>query len=143
MKSMWDNKKRYSSSSSGTHEELYEKLERVKSEEKDGNVLNESFMTLNLEFDWEDKNGLSESPRTLDLSEGFEMQDTVGGCEQAGSPVARKSSPCVRVMSPFAKSLVVQKAIEATHLDNSSESEDEEDEEDVFLAAEDRALVKI
>jgi hypothetical protein len=140
MKSMWDSKKRYGSGSSGTCDELCEKPERVKTEEKDGRGLNESFMTLNLEFDWEDKSRLSNSPRTLDLSEGFEMQDTVGGCEQAGSPIARKSSPYVRVTSPFAKSLVVQKAIEATHLDDSSESEDEED---VFLATEDRALVKI
>ena len=51
----------------------------------DRGVKDESFMTLNLEFDWEDNNNNDkktscESLRTLDLTEeGFEMQDTVGG----------------------------------------------------------------
>lgn len=56
--------------------EFEEKDEEGEGEKKG---LNESSMTLNLEFDWEDKKGDAESLHTLNLSEGFEMQDAVGG----------------------------------------------------------------
>lgn len=55
--------------------------------------LNESFMTLNLSFDWEANTNTnkhkteSESARSLDFSEGSEMQDTMGGHGRMDSPV--------------------------------------------------------
>jgi len=96
---------------------LSEKLEGVK---------DESFMTLNLEFDWEDNNNdgkktSCESLRTLDLSEeGFEMQDTVGGHKEE------------MVKTPRNK--VIERA---TSLAESSDSE-----VDSFVVAESSPLVR-
>lgn len=90
-------------------------------------------MTLNLEFDWEDKknhqNGM-ETHRTLSLSEGVEMQDTIGG---HGGVVDRTS--------PLARNKVVQRAIPSTSLGNSSVSDS--DSEGGVLEGERIPLVKI
>jgi hypothetical protein len=72
-----------SGSSSTNNSALFEKLERVK-ESNNGPQkisLNESFMTLNFDWDWKDQSARDEvlTPRTLSLSEGFEMTDTIGG----------------------------------------------------------------
>lgn len=128
---MWENTKRMSSSSSNTGDGLYEKLERVKREEKEGKDLNESFPTLNLDFDWQDQKASSESPQTLSLTEGFEMQDTIGGhCEN--------TSPVVSKTSPLQKNPVIQRAVTSTSLAESSASS-----EDEFVVAENSPLVKI
>ncbi|KAF2032696.1 hypothetical protein EK21DRAFT_60281, partial [Setomelanomma holmii] len=116
MKSMWEISRRLSSSSSATHDGLYEKLERVKGGQTEAKGLNESFMTLNLEFDWEDKKHSSDTPRTLSLSKGLEMQDTVGGQSKHSSPVATKTTP-------IQKNPVNQRAITSTSLADSSDSE--------------------
>ncbi|KAF1939057.1 hypothetical protein EJ02DRAFT_436666 [Clathrospora elynae] len=83
MKSMWYSARRYNSNSNGEDEGLYEKLSDVSHDAQDekkekntttGKNVNELFMTLSLEFDWEDKKEWSNSPRTLSLTtEGFEM----------------------------------------------------------------------
>ncbi|CAE7201346.1 hypothetical protein PTNB73_05920 [Pyrenophora teres f. teres] len=59
MKSMWHSERRYSSDSSGEDEVPYKTLHK-----KAG----ESAMTLNLEWDWEDKKERADSPRTLSLA---------------------------------------------------------------------------
>lgn len=119
---MWNSSKRLSNSST-CHDGLYEKLEELKGAEAEEKGLTESFVTLNLEFDCDDKKDgdRPESTRTLSLTEGFEMQDTKGGSTQ-----------------PVAKSLVIKKAIDATELCDSSDSE-----EDSFVAGEHSPLVKI
>ncbi|KAF2855687.1 hypothetical protein T440DRAFT_464081 [Plenodomus tracheiphilus IPT5] len=131
MKTMWKSSNRLSNSST-CHDGLYEKLEQIKGADVEEKGLTESFVTLNLDFDFEDKKSsvhassvhASESTRTLSLTEGFEMQDTKGGKCQ-----------------PIAKSLVVQKAIDATNLGDSSD--DSDFEEDSLIAAEHVQLVKI
>ncbi|KAI8942545.1 hypothetical protein NX059_000605 [Plenodomus lindquistii] len=125
MRTMWNGANRLSNSST-CHEGLYEKLEEIKGADVQEKGLTESFVTLNLEFDFEDNKSVhaSESTRTLSLTEGFEMQDTKGG-----------------ICQPVAKSLVVQTAVDAT---NFGESSDESDfEEDSLIAAEHTQLVKI
>lgn len=127
---MWKGSNRLSNSST-CHEGLYEKLEQIKGADVEERGLTESFVTLNLDFDFEDKKSVhassvhaSESTRTLSLTEGFEMQDTKGGKCQ-----------------PIAKNLVIKKAIDATNLGDSSEESDFE--EDSLIAAEHVQLVKI
>lgn len=135
MKSMWEApRKSSSSSSSRTRNELFEKLEQVKDDTKDKKAdPNESFMTLNLEFEFEDKKDLPDTPRTLSLdNEGFETQSTIGGRSEASSPVAVFKS------NPFEKSPVVQRAIRATALGDSSDSEEE-----ILLASDRSPMVKI
>ena len=58
---MWHSERRYSSDSSGEDEVPYKTLHK-----KAGG----SAMTLNLEWDWEDKEGRADSPRTLSLAGG-------------------------------------------------------------------------
>jgi hypothetical protein len=54
--------------------------------------LHESFMTLNLNFEWEDKENPVSTPRTLSLSEGFEVQDLyVGDGERFGREMKRNT----------------------------------------------------
>jgi hypothetical protein len=128
MKSMWDSSKRLSQGSkrlsnsskhlskhSINHDGLYSQLESSNSSGTEEESLNESFMTLNLDFATDDKKALPDSPRTLSLTtEGFEMQDTMGGGD---GPITKEP--------PVAKSLVIQKAIGTTELGDSSESEDD------------------
>jgi hypothetical protein len=82
----------------------------------DGNKkgLSESFMTLNFDFPWEQEDKRDdESPQTLSLSEGFEMQDTVGGSEQGNG-------------MGMMKNLVVKRAVEEVEFgDSDSDSEQE------------------
>ena len=85
-------------------------------------------MTLNLDFPWEDKRG-SESPRTLSLSDGFEMQDTVGG-HGSGTGMG------------MMKNLVVRRAVEEVGLGN-SDGDSEVEEEGAFVAREDTRLVGV
>ncbi|KAI1591873.1 hypothetical protein PtrEW13061_004220 [Pyrenophora tritici-repentis] len=59
MKNMWHSERRYSSDSSGEDEVPYKTLHK-----KAG----ESAMTLNSEWDWEDKKERADSPRTLSLT---------------------------------------------------------------------------
>ena len=118
---MWDSTRRLSNSSS-CRDGLYEKLEQIQDSEE--NNRNESFTTLNLEFTFEDKKDSSESPKTLSLTEGFEMQDTMGGHSQ--------------VTTPTKNDRVIERAIKATQLSDSSDSE-----EDVFVSRESRPLVKV
>ncbi|CAO2654792.1 Nn.00g115250.m01.CDS01 [Neocucurbitaria sp. VM-36] len=121
MKSMWESTRRLSNSSS-CHDGLYEKLEQIKdSNEKDRN---ESFTTLNLDFTFEDKKDHSESPKTLSLREGFEMQDTMGGHSQGTTPTK--------------KDKIIERAIKATELSDSSDSD-----EDIFVSRESKPLVGV
>lgn len=122
MKGMWDSTRRLSTSSSHRHEGLYEKLEQIKGSEE--TERNESFTTLNLDFTFDDKKEHSDSPKTLSLAEGFEMQDTMGGHSQDTTPAK--------------KGKVIERAIKATELSDSSESE-----EDVFVSREAKPLVKV
>jgi hypothetical protein len=89
-------------------------------------------MTLNLEFDWEDKKNLSgmETPRTLSLSEGFEVQDTVGG---HGGMVDRTS--------PLARNKVVNRAVESIRFEDCSVSDS--DSEDGLREGERSLFLKI
>ncbi|KAL6710009.1 hypothetical protein ACN47E_009800 [Coniothyrium glycines] len=125
MKSMWDSSKRRSTGSKrlnstpASPEGLYRKLEQLQSSETETKSPAESTRTLNLEFGADDNKAAVDSPRTLSLTEGFEMQDTVGGKQV-----------------PAARGLVVKKAIEATDLGDSSESEDGS-----FAASEQKRLV--
>ncbi|KAJ4368218.1 hypothetical protein N0V83_006574 [Neocucurbitaria cava] len=121
MKSMWDSTRRLSNSSS-SHDGLYEKLSQIKS--SDENDRNESFTTLHLDFTFEDKKDPSKSPETLSLTEGFEMQDTMGGHSQ--------------VTTPNKKDKIIQRAIKATELSDSSDSEG-----DVFVSRESKPLVRV
>lgn len=76
-----------------------------------------SFMTLNLDFEFEDQKDKerldSASPRTLSLTsgEGFEMQDTIGGHSD------HKTTPIVRNEK-------VVSAIKGTAVESSDEDED-------------------
>lgn len=88
----------------------------------EGKSLNGSAKTLNLDFSADDKQDGVDTPRTLSLTEGFEMQDTVG-------EHTRKEVSGVR-------GLVVKKAIETLDLSDSSDSED-----DSFVAGEQKRLV--
>lgn len=118
---MWDSTRRLSNASS-CRGGLYEKLEHAKGAEERG--LNESFTTLNLEFNCDDKNDCPESLQSLSLTEGFEMQDTTGGhCE---------------IEVPTKRTRVITRAVHATEVINSSDSE-----EDTFVSREARPLVKI
>lgn len=129
---MWETTRRLSSSSSATNDGLYEQLERVKGEQSESKGLDESIMTLNHEFDWEDKKHSSETPRTLSLSEGFEMQDTMGGGAQSHS-----ESPVATKTTPMRENPIIQRAITSTSLAESSDSDSYES----FEGA--RLLVKI
>jgi hypothetical protein len=79
-------------------------------------------MTLNLEFDWEDKKNLSgmETPRTLSLSEGFEMQDTVGGYGGVGMDRT----------SPLARNKVVRRAVDSLRFEDCSVSDSDSGDRD-------------
>jgi hypothetical protein len=117
MKSMWDRERRYSSDSTG-EDELYENPP-----ESQAKATNEEFMTLNREFDWEEKKERSDSTRMLSLTDGFEMQETMGG-EGKDAETDKKKA-------------VIKKAINATELGDSSESE-----VDSLLTSEQTPLVK-
>jgi hypothetical protein len=80
---------------------------------------NKSFMTLNLEFDWEDR---TESPRELRLSEGFEVADTVGGAAHEAQGET----------TPSRKTKVVDRSVLAARL---AECSDSDTEVEGFVAA--------
>lgn len=88
--------------------------------------LTDSFVTLNLDFDFKDNRSTapSESPRTLSLTEGFEMQYTKGGNAL-----------------PVAENFVIRKAIDATQLSDSSDESDYE--EDSLIDGRETKLLKI
>lgn len=98
------------SKSSSCNDDLFEELQQAKSDESETGP-SESFMTLNLEFDFEEKKGRSDSPRTLSLTDGFEMQDTKGGHLEVTTPIQNNS--------------VIEHAIKTTELGDSSDSEDD------------------
>jgi hypothetical protein len=134
MKSMWENPEKLSMDSSrsssittnnGAH--MCEKLARADEQPRtlNSNGLRDSFRTLNLEFDWEDKTG---SLRTLTLSEGFEVADTMGGAHVQP----------VRMRDKF-----VARAVAATCMVDSSESDSDSDSEDEEYDVENSLLVKI
>ncbi|KAH7069027.1 hypothetical protein BKA63DRAFT_99782 [Paraphoma chrysanthemicola] len=141
MKSMWETTRRMSESSSVTNDELYEKLERVKGERdsKTKRTKNESFSTLNLEFEWEcsSRKGSSETARTVSFHSGFEVQGTIGGGGgdtrdtriQTASPVAMKTvGPGTPLKTtPIRKSPVIQRAITSKSLADSCNSDSESD----------------
>jgi hypothetical protein len=120
MKSMWDSERRYSSDSTGGDEVD----ERVVVTKKTDEGRNESSMTLNLEFDWEEKKDRSDSPRTMSLTEGFEIQDTVG----------RRDEGKGRSM----KNVTIRRAIQATEIGDSSDSEVHS-----FITGEQKPLVHV
>lgn len=104
---MWEREGSVGSSTDSGSAELYEKLERVKNEhEKKG--LNESLMTLNMNFDWEENKG-AESVHSLNLSEGLEMQDTMGGHTDTASLVV-KTPPSMK------RNKFIERAITSTNL---------------------------
>jgi hypothetical protein len=118
MKSMWRESKRLSTTSS-CRDSLYSKI-------GDGEKPRDtSFMTLNLEFETEslDSRKRADSPRTLSLTSGFEMQDTVGGRADANTPITKNEK--------------VNTAIKETEVLHSS------DEDDLFVTAEGALLKKI
>ncbi|KAF2994486.1 hypothetical protein E8E13_001648 [Curvularia kusanoi] len=118
MKSMWSGTQRLSTSSS-CRDSLYSKI-------GDGDKSHDaSFMTLNLDFETEslDTKQRADSPRTLSLTSGFEMQDTVGGHVGANTPITKNEK--------------VNAAIKETEVVDSS------DDEDPFVAAEGMLLKKI
>lgn len=118
MKSMWAGAKRLSNSSS-CRDSLYSKI-------GDGEKANHSsMMTLNLDFEFESASGRkrADSPRTLSLASGFEMQDTIGGHSDANLPITKNQK--------------VNAAIKETEVVDSS------DDEDPFVAAEGNLLKKI
>jgi hypothetical protein len=82
-------------------------------------------MTLNLEFETEslDSRKRADSPRTLSLTSGFEMQGTVGGRADANTPITKNEK--------------VNTAIKETEVVDSS------DEDDPFVTAEGALLKKI
>ncbi|KAF2631030.1 hypothetical protein BU25DRAFT_445987 [Macroventuria anomochaeta] len=115
MKSMWDGARRLSSSSS-CRDSLYSKI-------GDGEKPRDaSFMTLNLEFEFESPGAKkrSDSPRTLSVASGFETQDTVG--EHADTNI------------PIIKNEKVNAAIKETEVVDSG------GDEDPFVAAEGKLL---
>ena len=110
-------------SSPSCDDSLFQKLDQARESEEKG--VNESFMTLNLEFDFEDKKPRPDAPRTLSLTEGgFEMQDTTGG-----------TSPAVTSIKTIS---MMERAIQAAELGDSSDSE-----EDTFVSRETKPLVQI
>lgn len=115
---MWTGPKRLSNSSS-CRDSLYSKI-------GDGEKANDtSMMTLNLDFEFESASGRrrADSPRTLSLASGFEVQDTVGGHSDANRPITMNQK--------------VNAAIKETEIVDSSEDEDS------FVAAESKLLKKI
>ncbi|KAH8728818.1 hypothetical protein GQ44DRAFT_608396 [Phaeosphaeriaceae sp. PMI808] len=126
-KTMWKASDEQSYSSSSASSVVYTKREQDISQ----NPLepSDSFMTLNLEFDCEEDKQ-RDSPRTLSLNEGFEVQDTTGGSSREMSPVATK------VLS---QRFDVKTSVSSlTGSDISSE-----EEEEVFVAVERQPLCKI
>jgi hypothetical protein len=133
MKSMWENPEKLSihtsrSSYTTSNTDMCEKRARMgeqapRTTEVKGRK--ESFRTLNLEFDWEDKTG---SPRTLSLSEGFEVADTTGG---------------VHVQPIRVRNKVVMRAVAATCMVDSSGSDSDSDSEDEEYDVGNSLLVKI
>jgi hypothetical protein len=115
---MWDSSRRYSSDSTG-EDEVEEKIVHTKGADKDRA---ESFRTLNLDFDWEEKKDRVDSPRTSSLTEGFEMQDTVGGKEVSKGRTL--------------KNVTIRRAVQATEIGDSSDSE-----VDSFITQEQKPLV--
>jgi hypothetical protein len=121
MKSMWDSERRYSSDSTG-EDEVEERIVTPKGAAD--NDRNESFVTLNLEWDWEEKKDRTDSPRTLSLNEGFKMQDTVGGNEAGKGRDMKK--------------VTIRRAVQAIEIGDSSDSE-----VDSFVTAEQKPLVHV
>jgi hypothetical protein len=117
MKSMWAGAKRISNSSS-CRDSLYSQI-------RDGEKANDSsMMTLNLDLEFESTSGRkrTDSPRTLSLASGFEMQDTVGGRADAEMLVLKNG----KVDAPIKETEIV----------------DSSDDEDPFVAAEGKLLKK-
>jgi hypothetical protein len=115
---MWSGPKRLSTTSS-CRDSLYSKI-------GDGEKPRDtSFMTLNLEFETEslDSKKRADSPRTLSLTSGFEMQGTVGGRADVTTPIKKNEK--------------VNAAIKETEVVDSS------DEDDPFVTAEGVLLQKI
>lgn len=81
-------------------------------------------MTLNLDLEFESTSGRkrTDSPRTLSLASGFEMQDTVGGRADAEMLVLKNG----KVDAPIKETEIV----------------DSSDDEDPFVAAEGKLLKK-
>jgi hypothetical protein len=80
--------------------------------------LSESLTALNLDFDWSSNKTSSEaaSLRTINLSEGFEMQDTMGGhSSQTSSPAA--------ALKTLASKQRIKRAITTVSFAESSDSE--------------------
>jgi hypothetical protein len=117
---MWDSSRQYSSDSTG-EDEVEEKTVHTKGADR-GRT--ESFRTLNLDFDWEEKKDRADSPRTLSLTEGFEMQDTVGGKEVSKGRTL--------------KNVTIRRAVQATEIGDSSDSE-----VDSFITQEQKPLVHV
>ena len=117
LKGMWDGAKRLSGSSS-CRDSLYSK---VGDHEK---PQDSPFMTLNLEFESPSAKKQSDSPKTLSLASGFEMQDTVGGYANSNTPIAKNEK--------------VNAAIRETEVVDSSDEDD-----DPFVAAKGKLLNKI
>jgi hypothetical protein len=120
MKSMWDSSRRYSSDSTG-EDEVEEKIVHTKGADKDRT---ESFRTLNPDFDWKEKKDRADSPRTLNLTKGFEMRDTVGGKEVSKGRTL--------------KNVTIRRAVQATEIGDSSDSE-----VDSFITQEQKPLVHV
>jgi hypothetical protein len=115
---MWSESKRLSTTSS-CRDSLYS---RIGDGEKPRDT---SFMILNFDFETEslESKERADSPRTLSLTSGFEMQDTVGGCADANTPITKNEK--------------VNAAIKETEVVDSS------DEDDPFVTAEGALLKKI
>jgi hypothetical protein len=121
MKSMWDSERRYSSDSTG-EDEVEQKIVVPKgAADKDRD---ESFVTLNLEWDWEERKDRTDSPQTLIVTEGFKIQDTVGGNE-AGK-------------ERNVKNITIKRAVQATKIGDSGDSE-----VDSFVTGEQKPFVHI
>lgn len=116
MKNMWEIN-RFSSTSS-CRDSLYEKLE------EDGKVRDESFTTMHLMPDYQEKSDHSKSPCTLSLASGFEAQDTVGGHAAENAPIMKNKT--------------VVNAVEQADLTDSSDSE-----EDSFVGTQGKPLADI
>lgn len=81
-------------------------------------------MTLNLDFTYDDKIERRESLRSHPPTPGFEMQDTIGGHSQPGTPSKKLGGG--------------EKGVKAKEVVESNDSE-----EDVFVSREAMPLVKI
>ena len=115
---MWNGAQRLSTSPS-CRDSLYSKI-------GDGEKMRDaSFMTLNLDYEFESPSAKkrADSPRTLSLASGFEMQDTVGGHVDTNTSITKNEK--------------VDVAIKKTDVGDSS------DDEDPFVAAEEQLLKKI